>query len=151
MRLKFCLQKKSHLALTAFLFTGLTWGVTGCSKEMDTSFIQRESFSTAKSLYNPTDNEIVADKETGLEVIKDVINVIFAPETDKDTVNKAISFVQGEVVGYDKAVYLYQIRVKVKNLKELDEVGKKLLGKFKEGELVSKCSVSVHKNPYYVR
>ncbi|VAX17678.1 hypothetical protein MNBD_NITROSPINAE01-1227 [hydrothermal vent metagenome] len=143
--------KKSHLTLTAFLFAGLIWGVAGCSKEMDTSFIQRDSFSNAKSLYSPTDNEIVADEDTGLEVIKNVINVIFAPETDKDTINKAISFVQGEVVGYNKAVYLYQVRVKVANLKELDEISKKLLGKFKEVELVSKCSVSVHKNPYYVR
>jgi len=151
MRLDFWLYRKSHLPLTAFLFISLAWGVAGCSKEMDTSFIQRESFSNAKSLYSPTDNEIVADEDTGLEVIKDVINVIFAPETDKDTINKAISFIQGEVVGYDKAVYLYQIRVKVKSLEELDEVGKRLLGKFKQVELVSKCSVSVHKNPYYVR
>lgn len=130
---------------TAFIF------IRGSDKGKSTAFMQKSGGSTEKHFFLPTEDDIIDDVETGLKIIKNVINVTFSPDTSSTTINKIIESVDGEIVGYDKAVNLYQIRFTDTDLAAIDKIRMKLLSDFKEVEIASRCSVSVHENPYYVR
>lgn len=126
--------------------------ISGCSDDGKTTFMQKtKGGSVAKSFFAPKEDDIVEDKETGLKIIKDVISVTFKPDTDEATIEKIIASVNGEIVGYDKAVNFYQIRFPGVDLATLDSIRLKLLGGFKEVELASRSVISVHKNPFYAR
>jgi len=138
------------LGLVVFFCLCLAW--TGCSEDKGRSFIQKsKSGSVARSFFSPSVDDIVVDKETGLEIIKNVISVTFSPSTSREKAEKIIASLNGEIVGYDYSVNYYQVRFAVANPRDLDRVRNKLLAQFKEVELTSKAAVSVHKNPYYVR
>ena len=107
--------------------------------------------STGKLVYMPPEESIIEDADSGLEMIKDVINITFKPGTDEATVEKIIASVNGEIVGYDKAVNFYQVRISGADLATVDSIRIKLLSEFKEVELTSRSFISVHKNPYYVK
>ncbi len=130
--------------LPAFLFTG-------CADDNKTSFMQKGSGSADKLFFVPPAEDIMEEQESGLDIIKNVINVTFDPLIGEDEVNRIIASVDGEVVGYDKGVNFYQIRLKNVNLKELDAARMKLLSNFKEVEAASRSLISAHKNPYYVK
>ena len=104
-----------------------------------------------KSFFKPAESDIVNDADTGLQIVKDVIIVTFDPRADEETINKIISSVNGEIVGYDKSLSLYQIRFKGKSLPAIDAIRKELLSKHKQVEAATRMSVSVHKDPYYVK
>lgn len=104
-----------------------------------------------QSFFKPTEADMVDDTDTGLRIVKDVISVTFDPRTDEETINKILSSVNGEIVGYDKSVNLYQARFKGKSLPAIDDIRKKLLSENKQVEAATRISVSVHKNPYYVK
>jgi len=130
--------------LSLFLALGVL--VQGCTESKSSP-----ASLTGKKIYFPSDEETETDKKSGLTVIKDIINVIITPGTDAETIEKILSSVDGEIVGYDIPNSLYQIRVKVADLPALDAVALKLLRKYKPVESTSRCPVSVHKDPYYVR
>jgi len=137
------------ILLSAFIFFT---AISGCSDNSKTAFMQKgRGGSVAKSFFIPEEGDIIEDKETGLKIIKDVINVTFKPDTDEATVEKIISSVNGKIVGYDKAVNFYQIRFPGADLAAVDAIRLKLLSDFKEVEMASKLPTSVHKNPYYVK
>jgi hypothetical protein len=119
--------------------------VTACSEKKGSWDENPQSF------FKPTKSDIVDDADTGLQIVKDVISVTFDPRTDEDTVKKIISTVNGEIVGYDKSVNLYQVRFKGKSLPAIDDIRKKLLSGHKQVEAATRMSVSVHKDPYYVK
>lgn len=104
-----------------------------------------------QSFFKPTEADVVTDTDTGLQIVKDVISVNFDPRTDEETINKIISSVNGEIVGYDKSANLFQVRFKGKDLAAIDDIRKKLLSGYKQVEAAARMSVSVHKNPYYVK
>jgi hypothetical protein len=104
-----------------------------------------------RSFFKPSESDIVNDTDTGLQIVKDVISVTFDPRADEETVKKIVSSVNGEVVGYDTSVNLYQIRFKGKSLPAIDAIRKELLSKHKQVEAATRMSVSVHKDPYYVK
>ncbi len=104
-----------------------------------------------QSFFKPAESDIVDDVDTGLKIVKDVINVTFDPRTDEETIKKIIASVNGEIVGYDKSVNLYQIRFRGKDLPAIDDIRKKLLSGHKQVEAAARMSVSVHKDPYYVK
>ncbi len=119
---------------------------------MDPTLMMRGGNDASQmSFFKPTEEDIIQDEETGLQVIKDVINVTFTSDTTVDTVNKIVQSVGGEIVGYDKRVNLYQIKFTGAELSKVDEIRMKLLGDRKEIEMTSRVSVSVHKDPYYVK
>lgn len=105
----------------------------------------------AQRFFKPTDSDIVDDVDTGLKIVKDVISVTFDPRADEETIRKIVSSVNGEIVGYDKSVNLYQIRFRGKDLPAIDDIRKKLLSENKQVEAAARMSVSVHKDPYYVK
>ncbi len=107
--------------------------------------------SAGKVVYMPPEESIIEDADTGLEIIKDVINITFKPDTDEATVEKIIASANGKVVGYDKAVNFYQVRFPGADLATVDSIRIKLLSEFKEVESTSQSFISVHKNPYYVK
>ena len=123
----------------------------GCSKEKGSSLLHQKSGKGTESFYTPSRDEIVQDPDTGLEVLKDVINVTISKKAPPDAVDKIAASIKGEVVGYDKGAGFYQIRVKTANLAETEKIARELLVNFKEVEMSSKCPVSVHVNPYYVK
>jgi len=142
---------KNLCVLFALFFISATV-IAGCSKPMDTSYMNKEGDPSAqKNFFNPTEDDIIEDEETGLRIVKDVINVNFSPKTDEESIKKIIASVNGKIVGYDKTVNLYQIRFPGANLETIDKIRMKLLGEHKEVEMASRCSVSAHKNPYYVK
>lgn len=107
--------------------------------------------STGKLAYVPPEEDIVTDADSGLDFIKDTINIIFRPDTDEATVEKIIASANGKVVGYDKAVNFYQIRIPGADLATVDSIRLKLLSDFKEVESTSRAYISVHKDPFYVK
>ena len=123
----------------------------GCDGGSASFMSKKEGGSTAKRFFSPSEEDIVKDEDTGLDIIKNVISVTFTPNTSEDTIKKIVSSINGEIVGYDKAVNFYQIRVPNADLQELDRIRMKLLSEHKEVEMASRCAVSVHKNPYYVK
>ncbi len=125
---------------------------SGCSDNDKGSFVHGgKSGAGEKSFFRPTKDDIVTDKESGLKIIKDVINITFSSKAEKEAINKIIASVNGEIVGYDHSVNFYQIRIKGADLPTIDKIRMKLLGDFKEIEVASRCPVSAHKDPYYVR
>ncbi len=125
---------------------------SGCSDNEKRSFVQGgKSGAGEKSFFSPTEDEIVMDEENGLLIIKDVINITFSLKTDTEAIDRIIASVNGEIVGYDHSVNFYQVRIKGADLPTIDKIRMKLLGDFKEVEVASRCPVSAHKDPYYVR
>ena len=126
--------------------------ITACS-EGGGSFIQKTGLTKSEPLFfKPAEEDIIDDPDTaGLKIIKDVISVTFNPDTDETTIKKIISSVNGEIVGYDKAVNYYQIRFKGKNLEEVGAVRQNLLATYKEVEVAVTIPVTTHRNPYYVK
>jgi len=140
----------ARLWFVIFFCLCVTW--TGCSEDKGRSFVQKTtSGSVARSFFSPSVDDIVKDKETGLEIIKDVISVTFSPTTSREKAEKIIASLNGEIVGYDYSVNYYQVRFAKASARELDQARNKFLTQFKEVELTSKILVSVHKDPYYVR
>lgn len=137
------------LLLTAFI---LFAAASGCSDSGKTTFMQKnKGGSVEKSFFVPKEEDIIEDKEMGLKIVKEVINVTFKPDTDEATIKKIIASVNGEIVGYDKAVNFYQIRFPGADLATLDSIRLKMLADFKEVEMTSRLPISVHKNPFYAR
>ena len=130
---------------TAFIF------IRGSDKGKSTSFMQKSGGSKEKRLFLPSEDDTIDDVKSGLKIIKNVINVTFSHDTSSSTIKKIIESVGGEIVGYDKPVNLYQIRFADSDLATIDIIRMKLLRDFKEVELASRISVSVHYDPHYVR
>ncbi|HEB71718.1 MAG TPA: hypothetical protein ENI77_03760 [Nitrospirae bacterium] len=138
------------LGFIVFFCFCVAW--TGCSDNNDRSFVQKSnSGSVARSFFSPSVDDIIEDKETGLEILKNIISVTFSPSTSREKAEKIIASLNGEIVGYDYSVNYYQIRFAKASARELAQARKKFLAQFKEVELASKILVSVHKDPYYVR
>ncbi len=124
----------------------------GCSNDDRPSYMQKsKGNSGGSSFFTPAQDDIITDEQTGLDIIKNVINVTFSPETSRKTIEKIVASVKGEIVGYDYSVNFVQIRFKKLDLPAIDKMRLTMLGKYKEIESASRCPVSVFKNPYYVR
>ncbi len=136
-------------AVSLFLAFGILF--TGCSEKMGTPDSQDNSKQTAvSSFYSPKPEDIVKDPDTGLDVVKDILNITFSKKMDETAIKKVVSSINGEIVGQDKAARLYQVRIKGANLEDIDKLGKQLLAQ-KGIELTARDTVSVHVDPYYVR
>jgi hypothetical protein len=148
------LQGRSEFGVSLLIAAALTISgtIAGCS-EGYVSFMQKTGFKKSEPLFfAPSDEDIVDDADTaGLKIIKDVISVTFRPDTDEISIKKIISSVNGEIVGYDKAVNYYQIRFKGKSLEEVGAIRLGLLATYKEIEIAVTIPVSTHRNPYYVK
>ncbi len=125
--------------------------IRGSDKGKSSAFMQKSGGSTEKHFFLPAEDDIIDDVKSGLKIIKNVINVTFSSDTSSSTINKIIDSVDGEIVGYDKSVNLYQVRFADPDLATIDIIRMRLLRDFKEVELASRISVSVHYDPYYVR
>lgn len=124
----------------------------GCSEDMGASFFKGKGESGSdQKFFIPLDEDIIEDKETGLKMAENVITIHFSPNLDEASIKKIISSVNGETVGYDKSVNLYQVRFPGKSFEEVENIRMKLLAEYKEVESASMLAVSVHKNPYNVK
>jgi len=126
--------------------------LSACSRgEKQQSYLAKsKSGSVEKKFFTPESEDIIIDKSDGLKIIKDVINVTFKANVDEETIKRLVAEIDGQIVGYDKSVNFYQIRLPGVDLKTLDAKRFKLLAK-KEVETASRAPVSVHKNYYYVK
>lgn len=137
------------IALFPLLAVGF---LAGCEKEGGGSYIQKgKSGRTGSSFFSPSQEDIVLDKASGLEFVKNVLNINFSPDADQATVEKIIASVDGEIVGYDYSVNFFQVRFKETDANALEEVRMKLLRDYKEVEMASHTPVSAKENPYYVK
>lgn len=124
----------------------------GCSDNEGTSYMQKnESGRTGSKFFVANKEDIVTDKETGLQVVKNVINITLSKSAIDETIKKIVSSVKGEIVGYDYSVNFFQIRIPNADLATIKKESLNLLGRYKEVESASICPVSVHKNPFYVK
>ncbi|VAX25483.1 hypothetical protein MNBD_NITROSPINAE02-1172 [hydrothermal vent metagenome] len=124
----------------------------GCSDEGGVSFMQKSDSGRSGSKFLVVDKaDIVVDKETGLQVAKNVINVTLSKSAKDEAIKKIVSSVKGEIVGYDYSVNFFQIRIPNADLATIKKERLNLLANFKEVEAASICPVSVHKNPFYIR
>jgi len=126
--------------------------LSACSRgENHKSYLEKnKSGSVAKKFFTPTTEDIITDKSDGLKIIKDVINVTFKANVDEETVKRLVAGIDGQIVGYDKSVNFYQIRLPGVDLKTLDAKRFQILAK-KGVETASRAPVSVHKDFYYAR
>ncbi|MBI3581321.1 MAG: hypothetical protein HY098_04490 [Nitrospinae bacterium] len=122
----------------------------GCSKGSH-GHRQKKGGDDLVSFYSPSQEEVVQDPATGLQVLKNVINVTISKKAPPGAVDKIVASINGEIVGYDKGVGFYQIRVKTANLAETEKIAHKLIADFKEVEMSSISPVSVHVDPYYIK
>jgi hypothetical protein len=124
----------------------------GCSNEKGSHGLRQKGGGEGlASFYSPAKEEVVQDPDTGLQVLKNVINVTISKKAPPGTIDRIAASINGEVVGYDKGAGFYQIKLKTANLAETEKIARKLLTDFKEVEISSKCPVSVHVDPYYVK
>lgn len=142
-------MERSRRKLAFFLVLGILFA--GCSKKMgDSGDAVSKKGAPSANFYTPTPEDIMKDPETGLDITKDILNITFSKKMDETAIKAVISSINGEIVGQDRAARLYQVRIKGATLEDLDKLAKKLLVE-KGVELVSKNSVSVHTDPFYVR
>ncbi len=124
----------------------------GCYKEKGShSHGQKDGGDDLSSFYSPAKDDIVQDPSTGLQVLKNVINVTISKKAPPGAIDKVVASINGEIVGYDKGAGFYQIRVKTDDLVETEKIALKLIADFKEVEMSSISPVSAHVNPYYVK
>lgn len=130
----------------------LAFCAPGCEKSGDTAYMQKSKTGSGKaSFFVPDEKDIITDEDTGLQIIRNVMSVTFSPGADMETINKVVESINGEIVGYDHAVNHFQIRVPGADIRKIDELRMKILGDFREVEMASRCPVSAHRNPYYVK
>ncbi|MDH5638799.1 MAG: hypothetical protein OEZ04_09925 [Nitrospinota bacterium] len=123
--------------------------VGACEQSGPTSFIQTSSDRGGSSFFIPKPEEVVEDPETGLMVIRQVLNIHFSPKITAEEAEKAIAASGGEIVGYDYSVNFFQVRFNLEGA-ELEKKRIELLSS-KHVETVTPTSVSVHKDPFYVK
>lgn len=124
----------------------------GCSKEKGShGRHQKAGGDDLVSFYSPSKDDIVHDPATGLQVLKNVINVTISKKAPPGAIDRVVASIKGEIVGYDKGAGFYQIRVKTANLDETEKIALKLITDFKEVEVSSISPVSAQLDPYYVR
>ncbi len=124
----------------------------GCSKEKGShGHRQKDGGDGLASFYSPVQDDIVQDPSTGLQVLKNVINVTISKKAPPGAIDRVVASIKGEIVGYDKGAGFYQIRVKTANLAETEKIALKLIVDFKEVEMSSISPVSAHVNPYYIK
>lgn len=147
----FCVRGGRRATLAALALAIAVCG-PGCEKSGDTAYMQKSKTGSGEaSFFVPDEKDIITDKDTGLQIIRNVMSVTFSPEADMETINKVVESINGEIVGYDYAVNHFQIRVPGADIRKIDELRMKILGDFREVEMASRCPVSAHKNPYYVK
>jgi hypothetical protein len=139
---------KARLASGAAVCALAAMLATGCEKGTSAPYMQKTGES-ASSFVNPKPEDIVEDKETGLSVIKGVLNVNFSPKMSREDAEKIIAAAGGQVAGHDYSVNFFQARFPLDQA-ALDKKRLELLGKAGV-EMVSPATVSVHKDPYYVK
>jgi len=125
--------------------------LAGCpEKDMSQSYLQKTGDGARQSsFFNPSPEDMIEDKETGLTVIKGVLNINFSPKISREEAEKTIKAAGGQVVGYDYSVNFFQAKFPL-DQEALDKKRLELLGK--PGiEMASIAAVSVHKDPYYVK
>lgn len=71
--------------------------------------------------------ELVFDPETGAEIVKDAILVVFKESVSEEIIDKKIESINGEIIGYNKKINKYDIRIKNNpSLEELKNIIKQL-------------------------
>ena len=76
----------------------------------------------------PIDPEkIVEDPETGIDVVKDQILIVFKEGVSQETVDKKIASLNGEIIGYIAGMHDYQVRINgISSIEQLKEIEEKL-------------------------
>ena len=90
----------------------------------------------------PKPEDIVLDEDSGLKAVKDVIMIGFSSGTDQATMDNIIKSINGEVIGYDKSVNLYQVKIPGANLKDIKSLGTSLISKYRKVEMATPQTVS---------
>lgn len=122
-----------------------------CSDTMGTAPRGGTGQPAAGITFIPPEEDMVTDEETGLLVVKNVVNITFSSRINRDDAEKTIASLGGEIVGRDAAVNFYQVRFKGADLSRIDAIRDKLLRGNKDVEMATRCPMSVHKNPYYIK
>jgi len=122
-----------------------------CSGPMGSAPREGTGKPAASVTFMPPEEDMVTDEETGLMVVKNVVNITFSSRLSRGDAEKTIASLGGEIVGQDGAVNFYQVRFKGADLARIDAIRGELLRGNKDVEMATRCPMSVHKNPYYVK
>ena len=122
-----------------------------CSGPMGSTPREGTGKPAASVTFMPPEEDMVTDEETGLMVVKNVVNITFSSRLSRGDAEKTIASLGGEIVGQDGAVNFYQVRFKGADLARIDAIRGELLRGNKDVEMATRCPMSVHKNPYYVK
>lgn len=100
-------------------------------------------------IHLPDKNNIVVDKETGLQMEKDVIAITFSKFTGDSTAKAIIQEVGGEIVGFQSDSNFFQVRLPGADLAKSKETCLKLLSEHKDVEYAVTNTISKADNPYW--
>ncbi|MBI3813440.1 MAG: hypothetical protein HY279_03100 [Nitrospinae bacterium] len=97
----------------------------------------------------PALEDIVLDKETGLQVVKDVMMITFSKGTEQADIDNIIKELNGRIIGYDRDSNLFQVKIPGADFKDIQSKRQSLLGKYRQVEMATPETVSVAKDPYW--
>ncbi|MFB0547021.1 MAG: S8 family serine peptidase, partial [Anaerolineae bacterium] len=86
----------------------------------------RVGFVVSSAFTQPQPEDFLADPETGVELVRGQILISFRPGTAQETIEGIISSVDGETVGYDPRMDVYQVAIPQTEPAEIDQVVNRL-------------------------
>jgi hypothetical protein len=111
----------------------------------------QKSYEEVKKFALPAPEDIVLDKETGLQVVKDVMMITFSKGTEQAAIDNIIKDLNGRIIGYDRDSNLFQVKIPGADFKDIQSKRQLLLGKYRQVEMATPETVSVAKDPYWKR
>ncbi len=97
----------------------------------------------------PAPEDILLDKETGLQVVKNVIMITFSKGTKQSDIDNIIKELNGKIIGYDRDSNLFQVKIPGADFNDIQSKIRSLLGKYRQVEMATPETVSVAKDPYW--
>lgn len=107
----------------------------------------KKSVKEIKSFALPSPSDIIKDEETGLLAVKDIIMITFGSDATQSIIDDIIKDINGNVIGYDKAYNLYQVKIPGANLNDIKSKRLEIMTKYRQIEMAAIQTVSAAKNP----
>lgn len=109
----------------------------------------QKSQEEVKKFALPAPEDIVMDKETGLQVVKDVMMITFSKGTEQADINNIIKELNGKIIGYDRDSNLFQVKIAGADFNDIQLKRQSLIGKYRQVEMATPETVSAAKDPYW--
>lgn len=115
-------HKSNHGEIRLFLLDPKTYAPLCPGNSVDYC-----AWMTLDDVAQPTTQTVAYDTQEKIYYITDTLLVFFEPDTSAAAINGIIDELQGEVIGRDEQINLFQIRITASTLEELTAISSKLM------------------------